>query len=128
MLKQQYDILNNKDKNLNSDNIQRKIDKIKTENDELLKQITLLKTKSRLKGKQFKNFGKNAKYLKHIDQIMNELKTLESKKHEYYKRYSGNYKLIDTCIKEFENLEKNYLNEKENNNYINAKIEEEINK
>ena len=59
---------------------------------------------------------------------MNELKTLESKKHEYYKRYSGNYKLIDTCIKEFENLEKNYLNEKENNNYFNAKIEEEINR
>ena len=128
MLKQQYDILNNKDKNLNSDNIQRKIDKIKTENDELLKQITLTKTKSRLKGKKFKNFGKNAKYLTDIDQIMNELKTLESKKHEYYKRYSGNYKLIDTCIKEFENLEKNYLNEKENNNYFNAKIEEEINR
>ena len=59
---------------------------------------------------------------------MNELKTLESKKHEYYKRYSGNYNLIDTCVKEFENLEKNYLNQKENNNYFNAKIEEEINR
>ena len=128
MLKQQYDSLNNKEKNLNCDNIQRRIDKIKSENNEILKQITLLKTKSRLEGKKFKNFGKNPKYLTDINQIMNELKTLESKKHEYYKRYSGNYNLIDTCVKEFENLEKIYLNQKENNNYFNAKIEEEINR
>ena len=51
MLKQQYDSLNNKEKNLNCDNIQRRIDKIKSENNEILKQITLLKTKSRLENK-----------------------------------------------------------------------------
>ena len=128
IFKQQYDILNNKEKNLNSDNIEKKIDKIKSENNELLKQISLLKTKSHLDEKKLKNYGGNGKYLTDINKIMNELKTLESKKHEYFKKYSGSYKLIDTCIKEFENLEKFYLTQKQKQNYFNAKIEEELNR
>ena len=59
---------------------------------------------------------------------MNELKTLENKKHEYFKKYSNNYKLIENCIKEFETLEKFYLNQKNTKNYFNAKVEEEINR
>ena len=128
IFKQQYDILNNKDKNLNSDTIEKKIDKIKSENNELLNQIKILKSQSRLEEKKLKNYGNNGKYLTDINKTINELKTLESKKHEYFKKYSGSYKLIDTCIKEFENLEKFYLNQKQKQNYFNAKIEEEINR
>ena len=128
IFKQQYDILNNKEKNLNSDNIEKRIDKLKSENNELFKQITLLKTQFRLDEKKLKNYSNNGKYLTDINKIMNELKTLESKKHEYFKKYSGSYKLIDTCIKEFENLEKFYLNQKQKQNYFNAKIEEDINR
>ena len=128
IFKQQYDILNNKDKNLNSDTIEKKIDKMKSENNELLNQIKILKSQSRLEEKKLKNYGNNGKYLTDINKTINELKTLESKKHEYFKKYSGSYKLIDTCIKEFENLEKFYLNQKQKQNYFNAKIEEEINR
>ena len=103
--KQQYDLLNAKEKNLNNDTIEKRIDKLKNENNELIKQITLLKTQSRLEEKKIKNYSNNGKYLSDINKIMNELKTLESKKHEYFKKYSGNYKLIDTCIKEFENTQ-----------------------
>ena len=126
--KQQYDLLNTKDKNLNSDNIEKRLDKLKSENNDLFKQITRLKTQSRLDEKKLKNYSNNGKILTDINKISNELKTLESKKHEYFKKYSGNYKLIDNCIKEFENLEKFYLNLKKNKNYFNAKIEEEINR
>ena len=126
--KQQYDLLNNKEKNLNSDNIEKRLDKIKSENNDLIKQITKLKTKSILEKKKLKNYSNNGKYLTDINKISNELKTLETKKHEYYKKYISNYKLIDTCIKEFENLEKFYLNQKQTKNYFNAKIEEEINR
>ena len=128
IFKQQYDILNNKDKNLNSDTIEKKIDKIKSENNELLNQIKILKSQSRLEEKKLKNYGNNGKYLTDINKTINELKTLESKKHEYFKKYSGSYKLIDTCIKEFENLEKFYLSQKQKQNFFNAKIEEEINR
>ena len=126
--KQQYDLLNAKEKNLNNDTIEKRLDKLKNENNELIKQITLLKTQSRLEEKKIKNYSNNGKYLSDINKIMNELKTLENKKHEYFKKYSGNYKLIDTCIKEFENLEKFYLSQKQNKNFFNAKIEEEINR
>ena len=126
--KQQYDLLNTKDKNLNSDNIEKRLDKLKSENNNLFKQITRLKTQSRLDEKKLKNYSNNGKILTDINKISNELKALESKKHEYFKKYSGNYKLIDNCIKEFENLEKFYLNLKKNKNYFNAKIEEEINR
>ena len=128
ILKHQYDFLNNKEKNLSSDYIEKRLDKIKSENNDLLKQITKLKTKSILEEKKLKNYNSNGKYLTDINKIANELKTLETKKHEYYKKYINNYKLIDTCIKEFENLEKFYLNQKQTKNYFNAKIEEEINR
>ena len=128
LLKQQYDLLNTKEKNLNNNTFEKRLDKIKSENNELSKQIMLLKTHSRLEEKKLKNYSNNGKYLTDINKIMNELKTLESKKHDYFKKYSGSYKLIDTCVKEFENLEKFYLNQKQSKNYFNAKIEEEINR
>ena len=123
-LKQQYELLNNKEKNLNSDNIEKSIEKIRHENEELFEQIKKLKSKTKLEEKKIKK-GKN---IIDINQVFAELKTFENKKHESFIRYSTNCKLIETCIKEFENLQKVYLTQKQNNNYFNAKIEEEINR
>ena len=125
IFKQQYELLINKDKNLNNENFEKKYDLLKTENSELSKQISRLKAQTHLDEKKLKN---NGKHLTDINKIMNELKTLENKKHEYFKKYSNNYKLIENCIKEFENLEKFYLNQKNTKNYFNAKVEEEINR
>ena len=124
ILKQQYELLNNKEKNLNSDTIEKSIDKIRNENNELFNQIKKLKSKTKLEEKKIKK-GKN---ITDINQVFAEFKTFESKKHETFVKYSTNCKLIETCIKEFENLQKVYLNEKQTRNYFNAKIEEEINR
>ena len=59
--KQQYDLLNAKEKNLNNDTIEKRIDKLKNENNELIKQITLLKTQSRLEEKKNKKLFKQRK-------------------------------------------------------------------
>ena len=83
-----------------------------------------MKSKTKLEEKKIKK-GKN---LIDINQVFAELKTFENKKHESFIRYSTNCKLIETCIKEFENLQKVYLTQKQNTNYFNAKIEEEINR
>ena len=124
ILKQQYELLNNKEKNMSNDNIEKSIQKIKKENDDLFNQIKLLKSKSKLEEKKIRN-GKN---FDDINKVMNELTVVENKKHESFKKYSTNCKLIETCIKEFENLQKIYLDKKQNVNYFNAKIEEEINR
>ena len=124
ILKQQYELLNNKEKNLNNDTIEKSIDKIRNENDELFNQIKKLKSKTKLEEKKIKK----GKKIMDINQVFDELKTFESKKHESFVKYSTNCKLIETCIKEFENLQKIYLSEKQTRNYFNAKIEEEINR
>ena len=82
--KKQYDILATKDKNAKNENIEKKIDKIKLENNELIKQIKALKTQSRLDGKKLEDYGYNGKKVSDINQISNELKALENKKHEYF--------------------------------------------
>ena len=63
-----------------------------------------------------------------INKTYNELKTLENKKHEYFKKLSDNNKFINNCAKELENLEKFYETQKNTKNYFNAKVEEEINR
>ena len=126
--KQQYDLLTNKEKNTKYENVEKKIDKLKLENNELLKQIKNLKSQSRKDGKKLEDYSYNGKYLSDINKITNELKTLENKKHEYFKKLANNNKFINNCIKEFENLENFYNLQKNTKNYFNAKIEEEINR
>ena len=126
--KQQYDLLSNKEKNTKYDNVEKKIDKIKIENNELIKQIKSLKTQSRKDGKKLEDYSYNGKCLADITKITNELKTLENKKHEYFKKLSNNNKFINNCVKEFENLESFYNSQKSTKNYFNAKVEEEINR
>ena len=126
--KQQYDLLSNKEKTSNNENIEKKIDKIKLENSELIKQIKTLKSQSRKDGKKLEDFNLNGKYLQDINKTYNELKTLENKKHEYFKKLSDNNKFINNCVKELENLEKFYETQKNTKNYFNAKVEEEINR
>ena len=84
--KQQYDLLTNKEKNTKYENIEKKIDKLKLENNELIKQIKNLKSQSRKDGKKLEDFSYNGKCLSDINKITNELKTLENKKHEYFKK------------------------------------------
>ena len=126
--KKQYDILATKDKNAKNENIEKKIDKIKLENNELIKQIKALKTQSRLDGKKLEDYGFNGKKVSDINQISNELKALENKKHEYFIKLSYNNKFISNCLKEFNNLEKFYNSQKTTKNYFNAKVEEDINR
>ena len=126
--KQQYDLLTNKDKSTKNENIEKKIDKIKLENAELLKQIKTLKTQSRLDGKKLEDYSYNGKKLSDISKIANELKALETKKHEYFIKLSNNNKFINNCVKELENLEKFYNTQKTSKNYFNAKVEEDINR
>ena len=126
--KQQYDLLANKDKNANYENYEKKLEKIREENSELLKQIKNLKSQSRLEGKKLENFSFNGKYVSDINKISTELKTLEKKKHENFSKFTENNKFITNCVKEFENLVKFYNSKKANKNYFSAKIEEEINR
>ena len=126
--KQQYDLLTNKEKYLKNENIEKKIDKIKLENNELIKQIKTLKSQSRKDGKKLEDYTYNGKYISDINKISNELKILENKKHEYFQKLLDNNKFINNCVKEFENLEKFYGFQKNTKNYFNAKVEEEINR
>ena len=126
--KQQYDILTNKEKVSKNENIEKKIDKIKLENSELIKQIKTLKSQSRKDGKKLEDYNLNGKYLSDINKTHNELKTLQNKKHEYFKKLSDNNKFINNCVKELENLDKFYTTQKTTKNYFNAKVEEEINR
>ena len=126
--KQQYDLLTNKEKNTKNENIEKKIDKLKLENCELIKQIKTLKSQSRKDGKKLEDYSYNGKYLSDINKISTELKTLENKKHEYFKKLANSNKFINNCVKELENLENYYSSQKSNKNYFNAKVEEEINR
>ena len=126
--KQQYDLLTNKEKISKNENIEKKIDKIKLENNELIKQIKTLKSQSRKDGKKLEDFSYNGKYVLDINKTANELKTLENKKHEYFKRLADNNKFINNCVKELENLDKFYNTQKSAKNYFNAKVEEDINR
>ena len=124
--KQQYDLLTNKEKIANNENIEKKIEKIKLENNELIKQIKALKSQSRKDGKKLEDYNYNGKYVSDINKITNELKTLENKKHDYFKKLTDSNKFINNCVKELDNLEKFYNSQKSTKNYFNAKIEEEI--
>ena len=70
--KQQYDLLTNIEKNTKNENIEKKIDKIKLENSELLKQIKTLKSQSRKDGKKLEDYTYNGKFIADINKISNE--------------------------------------------------------
>ena len=80
---------------------------------------------------KFQKIANNENIEKKIEKIKlenNELKTLENKKHDYFKKLTDSNKFINNCVKELDNLEKFYNSQKSTKNYFNAKVEEDINR
>ena len=103
------------------------IEEKKNDNNVLNKKIIELKTKSRKGNIELKAFSGNVKY-QNINNLTNELKTLHTKKAEYFSKLNKNKKTLVICQKELKNLKEKYDENKKNNKYFNARIEEEINR
>ncbi len=131
LFKEHYEILSKRDKNMNNETAKEYealIEEKKSVNNQLNKKIIELKSESRMGGKKLEAYSGNVKYPQDINNLINQLKTLAKKKADYFSKFNKNKKTLVICQKELENLKKVYEAQKKNNNYFNAKIEEEINR
>ncbi len=128
--KQHYEILLKRDENTQKESLieyEALIEEKKNDNNILNKKIIELKTKSRKDNIELKAFSGNVKN-QNINNLTNELKTLHIKKAEYFSKLNKNKKTLVICQKELNNLKEKYDENKKNNKYFNARIEEEINR
>ena len=131
IFKEQYELLSNRFKNTNADKIDEieyKLDEIKFENNKLTKDIREYRNKQNVKAKVLETYSANKKYPKEIKSYTEEVKTLSTKKHEYYLRLNKNKKSLMNLIEEFEKTEKIYNELHDKENFFNRNIEEDLNK
>ena len=129
LYKQHYELLYKKDENIKMANVKEYealIEEKKNDNNILNKKIIELKQKSRVGGKKLEKYSENVKYPQDINNLANQLKTLSKKKADYFSKLNNDIKTISIYQKELKKLEEVYANEKEKNNYLNAKVEEDI--
>ena len=129
--KEQYELLNNKFKNTNTDKIdeiENKIEEMKLENHKLTKDIRDFRGQRNKKAKELEVYSANKVYPKEIKGYTEEVKTLSSKKHEYYMKLNKNKKSLLNEIAELERAKNLYQELHDTQNYFNAKIEEDINR
>ena len=133
-LKKEYKLLLNKDNynpNERIDEFRTKIDISKNENLDIINQIKELKNNNCIKRNKLKSFAFNKRHVLDINNLTNELNTLNNEKHEALLKLKNNKKVIKSCIIKFKNLMKTYEDFKNENkniykNNIN-KVEKDIN-
>ena len=97
------------------------IDKIKKENLEINEKINKLSSKSIVNSIELRSCTENKKFPKKINNFTEDVKSFESKKHDYYTKLNMNKKSLENLIKENNVLNKLYNNnikEDSNNNLI----------
>ena len=129
--KQHYELLLKQDETRmaqNAKEYEALIEEKKNDNNNLNKKISELKQTSRVGRKRLETYSENVKYPQDINNLSNQLKTLMKKKADYFSKLNKDIKTLSICQKELETLQKFYEDKKKKKNYINPKIEEDLNR